>query len=139
MNSHFIWEEECLALPRMRRLTMRMAFCEEPIWDPEMETFLDVIKKRHTIIDATIAEIESGQDILDIVKLVVDYDRSQCVIFKTSFGYINDFMQLLGYHRTEYDQEFKDRFEHQRNHQAEEVVHDELLNGRWSGEFELSY
>ncbi|GMT25182.1 hypothetical protein PFISCL1PPCAC_16479, partial [Pristionchus fissidentatus] len=82
---------------------------------------------------------ESAQAIFEIFTLVTDFNRSQCVTFNLSFAALNQFMEHIGYRRASYDQKFEDRFENVRNVQPIEIVYDELMSGRWSGEFELSY
>ncbi|GMT25180.1 hypothetical protein PFISCL1PPCAC_16477, partial [Pristionchus fissidentatus] len=141
MEDFYMDSEALLALEPMRKLVIRVMFGSEeiPLWEDEEGTTLALVKKRHTILDVTLSEFKSSETILEIFTLVADFDRSQCVIFNISFHILNQFMQHIGYRRASYDQKFEDRFENARNEQPIEIVHDELLSGRWSGEFELSY
>ncbi|GMT25186.1 hypothetical protein PFISCL1PPCAC_16483, partial [Pristionchus fissidentatus] len=142
----FIENEALLALASMRKLVILFDFYQvkderwvSPIWEDEIDMMLALVKKRHTILHFCLAHFRSAETIFEIFKLVADFERSQCVIFKTSFAVLNEFMQHIGYRRSVYDQEFEDLFENERIMQPVEIVHDELVNGRWSGEFELSY
>ncbi|GMT25187.1 hypothetical protein PFISCL1PPCAC_16484, partial [Pristionchus fissidentatus] len=141
MGGVFMEKEALLALDPMRKLVIRlmMGSSAEPRWEDEAEMMVALVKKRHSMLDVILAEFRSPEAIFDIFTFVASFDQSQCVIFNVSFRVLNQFMQHIGYQRDSYDQQFDDRYMNEREQQPIGIVHDELLTGRWTGEFELSF
>ncbi|GMT25183.1 hypothetical protein PFISCL1PPCAC_16480 [Pristionchus fissidentatus] len=75
----FIENEALLAIAPMRKLVIYFDFyqikdepgMEEPIWDDEIEMMLALVKKRHTLLEVSLADFRSDETIFDIFK--VDY------------------------------------------------------------------
>ncbi|GMT25179.1 hypothetical protein PFISCL1PPCAC_16476 [Pristionchus fissidentatus] len=138
MDGLIIEKEELLSLAPMKRLVYGgTSYASPTIDDGEL---LAVANRRHTFLDAAVADLRSPQTIFDVFKSVADYDKSQCLIFEVSFSALNQFMEHIGYRKASYDYAFNDRFINQRPRgQRVTIEHDEFLDGHWTGEFELTY
>ncbi|GMT25178.1 hypothetical protein PFISCL1PPCAC_29071, partial [Pristionchus fissidentatus] len=87
MHGFLIEKEAQLGLAPMRKLcinykqwSVNEQYLSVPTWNPDDDILLDLVKRRDTLLKVEF-DVQLAETIFEIFTLVVDYDRSQCVIF----------------------------------------------------------